>query len=185
MGASSRDINLIVIAHGRAAYYSSVKGCGQLIWDLRFGLFSAETPDPDHVLDFTQDSEEWGHCIDVLEAPLEAPVYGSTTIDFDRKTLVEDNGYIESNRMNAQWLLASIRQAIVDEPGEMIPPASLRAHLSAGRISLTPAHPGVTARDLPAGLEAAAAVVEAHQCDYFAKLALPVGWSLTVAGNGR
>ncbi|WP_454727898.1 MULTISPECIES: hypothetical protein [Cupriavidus] len=185
MGASARDINLIVVAHGRTAYYGSVKGCGHLIWDLRFGLYALDKPDPHRVLDFAMDSDEWRHCLDALDAPLQSPIYGSTTIDFDAKAIVEDNGYGNADRMLAQWLLAAIEAAIADVPDALIPPDALRAHLSAGRIHLDPAHPGVNARALPTDLPAAAALVRAHQYDYVARLALPAGWTLTVAGEGR
>lgn len=180
MGASSKDINLIVISGGRKAYYSSVKGCGVLIWDLRFGLFHEISPDPNTVLDFALDSENWGHCLEPRDEPLAKPVYGSVTVDFDLKRVTDDNGYGPSNRIFAEWLYAAILEVISGEPGDLIASESMRAHLEAGTVRLTPSHDRdqVPALSLPRDLVEAAEFVKARQYDYFAQLVLPHGWSI-------
>lgn len=133
MGASSQDINLIIISNEQTAYYSSVKGCGNLIWDIRFGLFKDEKPDAFKILEFTKNTD-WENCIVVLDKPLENPIYGSIIINFDKKEIIDNNGYGLSNTMSLTWLIYSTYDALENKEG-LIPKKSLENHLKNNRIT--------------------------------------------------
>lgn len=107
MGASAKDICLCIVANGESAFYSSVKGIGHIIWDIRLGLFSDAIPDAKHALDFIVGSD-WEWCTYALSEPLSDPVYGNVTIDFDKKIITDDNGWGLSTRMLYEWLELSL-----------------------------------------------------------------------------
>lgn len=133
MSASNEDINLTIISNGQTAYYSSVKGIGHILWDIRFGLFSEEKPNPFTVLKFTKNTD-WEDCIEVLDRPLDNPVYGIITVDFDNKVIIDSNGYGLFNQMFIQWFAQSVLKP--SSKGVMIPKKSLDEHLKNGRLSI-------------------------------------------------
>lgn len=89
-------INLTIVAGGRRAFYRGIKGLWSVIWDLRMGLYREDLPDPDRALDWVSDSS-WCGFVEPVPKPLSRTIYGSTTIDFDRKLIVDDNGYSRAN----------------------------------------------------------------------------------------
>lgn len=187
MGASIQDINLAVIAGGRTAHYCGVKGCGNVIWDLRFGLFSAQPPDPARALDWIGQSI-WEGAILHIEAPLGETIYGSTKIDFDTKAITENNGYGTADKMYFDWLGESAYQAIHGAPIQemMIPGESLLDHLVHGRIACTKSFGPERSKKMPfqaSTLAEARALWETLSSSTpnpptMAFLNLPKGWTL-------
>jgi hypothetical protein len=177
MGASNSDIGLTVISNGEVAHYASVKGCGNLIWDMRLGLYGEVKPDPHAVLDFVAGSN-WEDCVEKLSGPLHSPIYGTITLDFDLRRVVDDNGYDSSDKMKAEWLLRSIRAAMTGDSEAMCPSESLLDHLKHQRIRLVPlwAEKGDEAIVVFDGLEAAAGQIEPLRWDHFSRIDMPTGW---------
>lgn len=110
MGASNNDIALTIVSNGETAHYSSVKGVGNIIWDIRFGIFNHPIRDAFTALDFTQGTD-WEQCIQRLQVPLANPIYGTTNINFDLKTITDNNGFSDSRVIFFEWLLNSIIDA--------------------------------------------------------------------------
>lgn len=188
MGASTSDICLTIIANGHKAYYAGVKGCGAVIWDLRSGLFDPVAPDPTRALDWIAKST-WDDSIEPLDAPLEHPIYGFTTIDFDTKRIVERNDYMPANLIFFDWLAFSIKDAIGGRRDGIVPGPSLSSHLTARRIQIRNSD---AASDAPFVLPAQTISEAAQACERllkqaraaqqprpaFAALELPDGWAL-------
>jgi len=134
MGVSREDISLTIIANNEHVYYSSVKGVGNLIWDIRLGIFSNTPPKADTALEFIVGTD-WEDCTVKLDQPLTDPVYGSFTIDFDRKVVVDANGWGPSNRIFFDWLERSVVEALAGAEG-LVPGPSLLDHFKHGRIQI-------------------------------------------------
>ena len=185
MGTSNRDIALTVIANGESAHFASVKGVGNIIWDTRLGIFSEEVPRACEALAFIAGTD-WEHCVEVLDGPLQNAVYGSITINFDSRTVIDANGYGPSDRMFFEWLVQSVHDAANGSDG-LIPKSSLLAHFASGRIQLLAGlepygevlrfeNLGVATNAL-AGLKDAAWEVD-RKFISFARILMPEGWTL-------
>lgn len=75
MSASLEDVNLIVISQGRAQYWAGMKSCGNVLLDIRFGLYGGQAPDLSWI-----DGTPWEEMLEPLEKPMEDPVYGELTV---------------------------------------------------------------------------------------------------------
>lgn len=128
MGASINDVNLIIIHQGEKAYWSGMKSCGHVLLDLRFGLYS-EDPKPN--LSWISNTP-WDEMLQLLDTPLEDPCYGSLTIDFDRKMIIDDSGGSSPFVLYPQWL-AMTWDAPRDAP---VNRKSLIEHLANQRVKL-------------------------------------------------
>lgn len=73
----------------------------------------------------------------MLAEPLADPIYGSVTIDFDKRKVIDKNGYGPLDRMAISWLIHSMRSAARGNQDEMIPLKSLRDHLASRRLSVS------------------------------------------------
>lgn len=72
MGASTEDVNLIIISKGETQYWSGMKACGNVILDIRFGLYSQSgAPDLSWIK-----KTIWEEILLPLDAPMEHPIYG-------------------------------------------------------------------------------------------------------------
>lgn len=188
MSASSKDIALTIISNGERAYYSSVKNAGNLIWDIRLGVFSGSCPKADQALQFLRGTD-WEDCTETLRKPLVDPVYGSVTIDFDQKIVTDANGWGSSDRIFFSWLTQSISAAMYGACG-LVPEASLLEHFAQRRIQLE-VGPKHTAYGDPLSFDSLVEAKEKlqqvedlvwneHHCTLsFARIALPTGWKLT------
>lgn len=99
MGASTQDVNLIVIHDGKKSFWSGMKACGHVLLDLRFGLYS-DDPKPD--LSWFAGTA-WEEILQPLDKPLKDPVYGQLVVDFDRRVIINDSGW-SPFEMYPQWL---------------------------------------------------------------------------------
>lgn len=186
MGVSNHDIALAIVANGQTAHYASLKGIGHIIWDLRTGIFAGKVPNADTLLHWV-DETAWGEYTDRLQEPLKDPVYGRVTIDFDQKTVIDQNGWGDSTQMFFDWLIDSADAAVNgfdDEP--LIPAESLLDHFQCGRIAveldnrtLTEISAG-TLKDGLKKLKALAYVDESAdrlRLAVWGHLKLPTGWT--------
>jgi hypothetical protein len=107
MGASIDDISITIISNGETAYYSSYKGIGNILWEVDFGLYSNKKPNAFKIFDFAKNTS-WKDGIRVLDKPLEDPSYGILTVNFDTKTIIDDNGYGPWDGMFLQWFVNAI-----------------------------------------------------------------------------
>lgn len=135
MGASINDICLTVISNGEIAYYSSFKGIGHILWDVNCGLFSDDKPNAHRFFNFLKKGKTTWDFEDVikLDEPLEKPIYGIITVDFDKKEIIDDNGYGNFTVMFFQWFSDSIESAIKKQPG-YVSNKSVQYHLKQGNI---------------------------------------------------
>jgi hypothetical protein len=128
MGASIEDVNLIIIHNGQKTYWSGMKSCGHVLLDLRFGLY-LEDPKPD--LSWISNTP-WDEMLQLLDAPLGEPCYGSLTIDFDRKMIIDDSGGSSPFVLYPQWLAMTW-----DDPRDApVNKKSLVEHLAKQRVKL-------------------------------------------------
>jgi hypothetical protein len=107
MGASVEDIGITIISNGETAYYSSYKGIGNILWEVDFGLYSDVKPNAFKIFDFAQKTL-WENGINSLDKPLEDPSYGILTVNFDTKTIIDDNGYGAWDGMFLEWFVNCI-----------------------------------------------------------------------------
>lgn len=132
MGASVNDTCFTVISNGEKAYYSSFKGMGNLLWDVNCGLFdeTGKKPDAHHFFDFLKkEKNNWDfEDIIFLDEPLEKPVYGIITVDFDRKEIMDDNGYGCLYFMFQEWFEDSVNRALNNQPA-YVSNKSIKYHL--------------------------------------------------------
>lgn len=89
MSCSLDDVNLIIVHQGQKRYWAGVKTCGHILMDERLGLW-ADSPEPD--LSWISKST-WGEMLEAIETPLVEPVYGSITVDFDAKHIIDRSGF--------------------------------------------------------------------------------------------
>lgn len=185
MSASNEDISLTIIANGERAFYSGVKGVGNLIFDTRLGMFSGHIPKPSRALDFIAGTD-WEYCVEALGEPIQNPVYGSVTIDFDKKIVTDENGYGPSDRIFFAWLVESVRDAIKGSDG-LIPRESLLEHFRFGRIQLlaglTPYGNPLQFDSLESANKSLAKLKEAvweseRKSISFACISMPEGWAI-------
>lgn len=128
MSCSLDDVNLIIVHNGQKRYWAGVKTCGHVLMDERLGLW-ADSPEPD--LSWISKST-WGEMLEEIESPLQDPVYGSITVDFDAKQIIDRSGFGHFFDMNLSWLAMTWRF-----PREApVTKKSLRGHLRAGRVQL-------------------------------------------------
>jgi hypothetical protein len=104
MGASIDDVAITIVSNGETAYYSSYKGVGNVLWEIECGLYSEDKPNAFTLFDSVK-GKTWENAIDKLEKPLENPTYGILTVDFDNKTIVDENGYNSWDAMPLDWLV--------------------------------------------------------------------------------
>jgi len=135
MSTSVHDMNLIVRTGGKETYYSTVKGGGNLIWDVRLGIFGADVAALKSSLDFVRGTK-WEDCIALRKTPLNKPAYGSVTIDFDRKFVTDSNSYGRSDEMILEWVDRSIAAAMSERADGLVAADSLKDHLANQRIVL-------------------------------------------------
>jgi len=107
MGASVGDIAITIISNGETAYYSSYKGIGNILWNCEFGLYSDKKPNAFKIFDFAKKTS-WEDGIEALDEPLTEPVYGTLTVNFDTKTIIDSNGYGPWDGMFLQWFVSAI-----------------------------------------------------------------------------
>jgi hypothetical protein len=107
MGASINDIFITIISNGETAYYSSYKGIGNIMWEVDFGLYSDKKPNAFNIFDCAKKTS-WKDSIKSLDKPLENPSYGILTVNFDTRTIIDDNGYGSWDCMFLQWFINAI-----------------------------------------------------------------------------
>lgn len=191
MSASNQDIALTIISDGKSAYFSSVKGIGNIIWDARLGIFNNQDPIARKALKFIKGGA-WEECVDQLKSPLANPVYGTIEINFDTKKIQDDNGYSESTCMLFEWLLRSVHDVINRKEG-LIPKESLLDHFRSGRIQLYAGNNAygepLKFSDLASAYTSLCTIKEvAWEEDRkhigFARLILPSNWTYQNKNNG-
>lgn len=128
MGASVEDVNLIIIHNGKKTYWSGMKSCGHVLLDVRFGLYS-DDPKPD--LSWISNTT-WDEILQPLDAPLEKPIYGDLTVDFDRRVIIEDTGWGTPFTMYPQWLAMTWK----DPNDAPLSKKSFVEHLAKQRVKL-------------------------------------------------
>jgi len=111
MGVSIKDICLTVISNGETAYYSSVKGIGNLLFDTKVGLYSAKPPKASELFKRVKD-ENWLDCIEKLDKPLKSPIYGTIKVDFDSKKITSKKGYGVPNEIMVSFMLPTIEHTL-------------------------------------------------------------------------
>ncbi|WP_410950981.1 hypothetical protein [Pseudomonas sp. S1(2024)] len=117
--------------------------------------------------------------LEAIESPLAEPVYGSITVDFDAKHIIDRSGFGHFFDMNLSWLAMTWRF-----PREApVTKKSLRGHLRAGRVQLIEAcdlrDACPTGEVFPTTLPKAQAFAE-HKLDigsWYARFNLPEGWT--------
>jgi hypothetical protein len=186
------DFCISVTANGRSAFYACDMGSGNLIWDIRFGLFGRGAPDPERCLDFVADTS-WASAITRLDGPLENPVFGTTAINFDARRIVNNTwsveaGYTTSDRMSPVRLYGVLRAVTEGWHDDRVPALSMLSHLRYRRLRLVPdfRRQGRCLPDivLPSDVRAAVAAMDQVQkgslgwVDYMAQLDLPAGWDV-------
>jgi hypothetical protein len=125
MSTSLKDVNLIVISEGRTQYWAGMKSCGNVLLDIRFGLYSAgQAPDLSWI-----DGTPWEEMLEPLGKPMKKPIYGELTVDFDRRLILENTGFGSPFELYPQWLLMSW-----DDPDAPVSKKSLREHLAQQRV---------------------------------------------------
>ncbi|MHD0644822.1 hypothetical protein ACYPKM_04295 [Pseudomonas aeruginosa] len=126
MGASYSDVSLIVKYQGESMFFEGLKGSGNIMLDTRIGLYT-----PDGVPDFSwRRRTTWGEMLHKRRSRLKDPIYGEIVIDFDTKTIKDDQGYGDSFKLNLDWVLMSWTC-----PREwIISLESIRSHIQAGRV---------------------------------------------------
>jgi hypothetical protein len=169
------DVNLIIVNNGLKRYWAGVKNCGHVLMDERLGLW-ADNPEPD--LSWINKSS-WGEMLKAIDEPLEAPIYGSITVDFDARKIIDHTGFGQFFDINLAWLALTWRYPR-DAP---INKKSLRAHLKAGRVQVMEGFnlstPEFLGEALPKTLPKALDFVEEKLKlgGWFARFSLPPGWT--------
>lgn len=110
MGSSVTDSNLIVISNGKKAYYSSHKGIGNILFELKLGIFTGIHPKAKSAFKGVS-KYSWKDCMDKLDKPLssEEAGYGYLIIDFDTKTITSRSRYSYPNTFKTQWILSCLK----------------------------------------------------------------------------
>jgi hypothetical protein len=176
MGASINDICLSVISNGKTAYYSGFKGMGHILWDINCDLFSDNKPEASHFFDFLKKGKTTWDFEDIikLDEPLEKPVYGIITVDFDKKEIIDDNGYGYFIVMFLQWFSDSIESAINKRSG-YVSNQSVKYHLKQGNIVFFKRNNEIHSV-LPPSLEEALKLIEYYEDNIDAKLNEDIMW---------
>jgi hypothetical protein len=193
MGASINDICLTVVSNGETAYYSSFKAMGHILWDVNCGLFSDNKPKAHYFFDFLKKGNTTWDFEDVvkLNEPLEKPVYGIITVDFDKKEIVDDNGYGDLIVMFFQWFSDSIKSTQDNRSG-YVSNKSVKYHLAQGNIVFLKRDNKVHSV-LPSSLEESLKLIQYYEDNIEAKMdeeimwigiKLPQGWKYN-GHNGR
>ncbi len=132
MSSSVHDIALSIISNGKTSYYSSVKGCGNLISELDFGVYGSTNPDSSKALKWTKGTD-WEDCIEKLKSPLLNPTYGTIDVDFDLRQVRYNNSYAPPNYYFFDWIYRSIEETI-DGDRSYISSKSINDHVKNKRI---------------------------------------------------
>jgi hypothetical protein len=187
MNSTHSDIALTITSNGRVSHYAGIKDVGNLIWDLRSGIFDSTKPGAANLFSYAQ-STGWLWYIGPIESgvPPSAPTYGTISIDFDSRRLVDANDRGASNVIFISMLERCIVTALAGDD-DWIPRESLRAHLAAGRIELVDGDgndqsvPGkvLAAKCLEDALGELRALPRTARAG-FARLRLPTDWTTVV-----
>lgn len=132
MASSNDDIALTITSNGKSAFYSSVKGCGNLLAEVGLGIYSDAKPDPFKAFSFTKKGD-WNDTISKRKTPLQNPIYGFIDIDFDLKEVRYNNGYGVPNIFFFEWVYDSVRDAVNKKEG-YISKKSIIEHIKNNRI---------------------------------------------------
>lgn len=121
MGSSKTDSNLIVISKGKKAYYSSHKGVGNILFELKLGIFTGIHPTAKSAFKGLS-KYSWEDWIDRLDKPLssEEASYGYLIINFDTKTITSRSRYSYPNTFNTQWILRSLNSIFEKKSNENV-----------------------------------------------------------------
>lgn len=142
MSASIDDIAITIISNGETAYYSSFKGCGHIFWEVDAQIFSDNKPEAKKVFDFLKKnkSEGWDdESVLSLDEPLVDPIYGILIIDYDKKQIIDNNGYGLMNQMFLEWFKNSLTSAKTKKPG-YLSNKTVKYHLKNGNIYFSKLH---------------------------------------------
>ena len=115
MSASINDTGLSVTSYGKTAFYSGTKGFGNILIEPQFGLYDNKKPYAHTALNFISKlgcSWEEHDNFQKLNTPLEHPIYGTIDVNFDTKTVIDNNGYGDINCYYPQWIEESARVAL-------------------------------------------------------------------------
>jgi hypothetical protein len=92
MRDSLNDVSVTIISQGATQYWAGMKTCGNVFIDIRFGLYSGGLPD----LSWIQGTL-WEQMLEPLDGPLNSPIYGKITVDFDRRLILDSTGWSDKN----------------------------------------------------------------------------------------
>jgi len=116
MSASITDTSFNVTSYGKTSFYSGVKGFGNIMINPEFGLYDNKKPYAHTCLNFLPKIKcgwEEGENFERLDTRLDNPTYGSIDVDFDTKTITDNNGYGDINCFYSQWIQGSLKVVLI------------------------------------------------------------------------